>query len=246
MVNTITGRKETSTGKLKGKSPEERLGSWLNHFRDLLGSPIDPNSPDLDIEPVLTDPGISDSDFTLDEVAAARAQVREGKAPGEDGITPEVLKRVGIDNIILKYANCLLAGETPQQFSTFNIIPIPKKGNLSLTGNYRGIAITSLVAKIINKMFLNRIRPCIDPFLRGNQSGFRPGRSTTSQTLALRRIIEEVEKNNLQAVMVFIDFCKAFDSISHKAMFSILSAYGMPPRLCPLDVQQPPSKDCNT
>ena len=164
-------------------------------------------------------------------MAAARAQVREGKAPGEDGITPEVLKRVGIDDIILKYANSLLAGETPQQFSTFNIIPIPKKGNLSLTGNYRGIAITSLVAKIINKMFLNRIRPCIDPFLRGNQSGFRPGRSTTSQTLALRRIIEEVEKNNLQAVMVFIDFCKAFDSISHKAMFSILSAYGVPPRL---------------
>ena len=31
--------------------------------------------------------------------------------------------------------------------------------------------------------------------------------------------------------MVFIDFCKAFDSINHQAMFHILSAYGVPPRL---------------
>ena len=126
------------------------------------------------------------------------------------------------------WKNYILA---PQQFSTFNIIPIPKKGNLSLPGSYRGIVITSFVAKIINKVFLNKICPCIDPHLRGNQSGFRPGRSTTIQTLALRRIIEEVEKNNLPAVMVFIDFCKAFDSISHKFMFSILKAYGIPQRL---------------
>ena len=61
VVNTFTGRKETSAGKLKGKSPEKRLGSWLNHFRDLLGSSIDPNTPDLEIDPVLTDPGINDT-----------------------------------------------------------------------------------------------------------------------------------------------------------------------------------------
>ena len=80
-------------------------------------------------------------------------------------------------------------------------------------------------------MLLNRIRPAIDPLLRGNQSGFRPGRSTTTQVLALRRILEGVKKKQLPAVMVFIDFCKAFDSINHRTMFSILKAYGVPPRL---------------
>ena len=85
--------------------------------------------------------------------------------------------------------------------------------------------------KLINRMIWNRMRPSIDPLLRGNQSGFRPGRSTVTQVLALRRIIEEISRKNLPAVMVFIDFCKAFDSIGHDIMFTILHTYGIPPRM---------------
>ena len=85
--------------------------------------------------------------------------------------------------------------------------------------------------KTINRMILNRLRPIIDPLLRGNQKGFRPGRSTVAQVFALRRIIEEVSKNKLPAVLVFIDFKKAFDSINHQTMFNILKAYEVPPRM---------------
>ena len=94
----------------------------------------------------------------MEEVVEARKQVREGKAPGEDGIMPEVIKRIGIDDIILSFSNkMLLNNETPEQFATLNILPIPKSGDLSVTANYRGIALTSLVAKVINRMILNRI-----------------------------------------------------------------------------------------
>ena len=80
-------------------------------------------------------------------------------------------------------------------------------------------------------MILNRIRVPIEPHLRFNQNGFREGRSTVSHILALRRILEEVRKNNLTAVITFLDFRKAFDSIQRNKMFSILKAYGIPPRL---------------
>ena len=142
---------------------------------------------------------------------------------------PEVLKHVDINDILLKFRNkVLIEHDLPNQLAVMNIIPVPKSGDLSQTSNYRGIALTSLVSKLINRMILNRIRPAIDLLLRGNQSGFRPGRSTTTQVLALRRIMEGVHRKNLPAVMVFVDFCKAFDSISHKCMFSILKAYGIP------------------
>ena len=52
-----------------------------------------------------------------------------------------------------------------------------------------------------------------------------------AQILALRRIIEEVKKNNLTAVLCFIDFKKAFDSIHRGTMMKILKAYGVPPNL---------------
>ena len=68
----------------------------------------------------------------------ARKQVKEGKAPGEDGVMPELLKRINIDDIILKFANkLLLTGDLPEQFATVNILPIPKSGDVSCTSNYR-------------------------------------------------------------------------------------------------------------
>ena len=56
------------------------------------------------------------------------------------------------------------------------------------------ISLSSQVAKIVNKMILNRILPKIDSHLRPNQNGFGPGKSTTSHILSLRRLIEEVKK----------------------------------------------------
>ena len=92
-----------------------------------------------------------------------------------------------------------------------NIIPVSKSGDLSNTNNYRGISLMCILAKIYNKMILNRIRTVINPRLRMNQNGFRTGRTTVAQILTLRRIIEGVKANNLPAIITFIDFKKAFD-----------------------------------
>ena len=80
-------------------------------------------------------------------------------------------------------------------------------------------------------MLLNRIQPILDPLLRPNQNGFRPGRSTTSHILALRRIIEGVKSRNIQVAIIFVDFKKAFDSIYRHKMLEILRKYGVPRKL---------------
>ena len=145
---------------------------------------------------------------------------------------PEVLKRCDLDDILLEFCNnILIDSEKPEQLSVLNIIPIPKAGDLSQTGNYRGISLTPIAAKLVNRMILNRVRPKIDPLLRQNQNRFRPGRSTTAQILGLRRIIEGVNRNHLPSVLTFIDFSKAFDSINQQTMFRILAAYGFPKRM---------------
>ena len=58
--------------------------------------------------------------------------------------------------------------------------------------------------------------------------GFRRNRSTTSQILTIRRILEGVWAKNLQATLLFVDFTKAFDSIHRGKMEQILLAYGQP------------------
>ena len=108
------------------------------------------------------------------------------------------------------------------------IIPIPKKGDLTLPTNYRGISLLPIAAKIYNKLLLNRIRSEVEPILRKNQNGFRPGRSTLGQILTLRRIIEEITFCNKTAALIFVDFSKAFDSVNRDTMFEILELYGIP------------------
>ena len=105
------------------------------------------------------------------------------------------------------------------------ILPFPKKGALGLAKNYRGITLT---AKINNALPRDRIEPKIDNILKKNQNGFRRNRSTTSQILTLRRILEGVRVKKLQATLLFVDFTKAFDSIYRGKMEQILLAYGLP------------------
>ena len=105
---------------------------------------------------------------------------------------------------------------------------VPKKGDLTLVTNYRGISLLPIAAKIYNRLLLNRLLPKIEPLLRKNQNGFRAGRSTLSQILTLRRIIEEISNCNREAAFVFVDFSKAFDSIDRTKMFEILALYGIP------------------
>ena len=107
------------------------------------------------------------------------------------------------------------------------ILPFPKKGNLELAKNYRGITLTSIAAKIYSALPRNRIEPKID-ILWKKQNGFRRNRSMISQILTIRRILEGVRAKNLQATLIFVDFTKAFDSIHRGKMEQILLAYGLP------------------
>ena len=108
------------------------------------------------------------------------------------------------------------------------IPPFPKKGDVGLAKNYRVITLTSIAAKIYNALLRNRIEPKIDNVLRKNQNGFRRNRSTTSQILTLRRILEGVRAKYLQAALLFVDFTKAFHSIHRGKREQILPAYGLP------------------
>lgn len=234
IVNEISGRKKVTSGKISGNCPKERKDKWYNHFKSLLGNP--PASGDdnqcPDIPAVLSDLHIEDGPFSAEEYNRAKNAIKLGKSAGPDNIPPKVLKCYELDDIILSFCNRALMDEgKPEQWSLANIIPIHKSGDPSSADNYRGISLTSIVAKTYNRMMLNRIRDPIDPYLRYNQNGFRQKRSTTSHILALRHILEEARRNNLTAVLVFLDFKKAFDSIDRTMMFRILKAYDIPPRL---------------
>ena len=86
----------------------------------------------------------------------------------------------------------------------------------------------SLLAKLYNHVPLSRLRPVLDPLLRKNENGFRPGRGCPEHILCLRRLIEGFKVKGGGGVIVFIDFRKAFDSLHRECIPPLLAAYGVP------------------
>ena len=107
------------------------------------------------------------------------------------------------------------------------ILPFPKKGDLRITKNFRGITFNSITAKIYNVLQQICTEPKIDNILRKNQNGFRRNRSKTSEILIIRRILERVRAKSLEATLLFVDFSKAFDSIHRGKTLQILLTYDL-------------------
>ena len=213
--NEVSRRKNTAKAKLKAANQQERIKLWKQHFENLLGNP-----PKITHEPITRiickQLDIKLGPFTREELDSVLRKIKNRKAAGLDEIPPEVWKTRQFDDILLRHCNAVYNQNPIDRWMKGCILPFPKKGDLGLAKNYRGITLTSIAAKIYNALLRNRIEPKIDNILRKNQNGFRRNRSTTSQILNIRRILEGVRAKNLQATLIFVDFTKAFDSIQRK------------------------------
>eukprot|EP00111_Clytia_hemisphaerica_P008042 TCONS_00023424-protein len=202
LVRELSGKNSKPPIQLKGGSTAKRLDNWLNHFNSL---PREQISPPLDI-PLFP--------FTLKELTKVLSQTKSCKAFGPDNIPPIIWKDENFHSFLLNLCNIAFEENVcTNHCLKSHIIPVPKKGDLTLATNYRGISLLPIAAKIYNKLLLNRIRSKVEPILRKNQNGFRSGRSTLTQIQSLRRILEEARNFNLDAILVFVDFKKAFDSV---------------------------------
>ena len=226
-INEVSRKKNTAKAKLKAANQQERIKLWKQHFENLLGNP-----PKITHEPITRiiskQLDIKLGPFTQEELDSVLRKIKNRKAGGLDEIPPEVWKTRQFDDILLRDCNALYNQNPIDRWMKGCILPFPKKGDLGLAKNYRGITLTSIAAKIYNALLRNRIELQIDNILRKNQTGFRRNRSTTSQILTIRRILEGVRAKNLQATLIFVDFTKAFDSIHRGKMEQILLAYGIP------------------
>ena len=92
-----------------------------------------------------------------------------------------------------------------------------------LTSSYRPISLLSVPFKVLERLILGRITSIMEPVLQPEQAGFRPGRSTVDQVLAITTYIENGYQNNLKTGFVFLDLTAAYDTVWHRALLVKLS-----------------------
>ena len=94
-------------------------------------------------------------------------------------------------------------------------------------GNWRGITLLPVAAKVMGKVIITRIRDTVDSRLKQEQAGFRRGGGTIEHIFILRNIIEQVIEWNANLCVCFVDFEKAFDSIDRGILWEIIREYGI-------------------
>jgi hypothetical protein len=175
---------------------------------------------------------IDSVDFSVEAVRKCLSRLKPSTSYGPDGVPNVLLKKLA--NFIcvpLSYifdasfkSNCL-----PQQWLQAFVTPVFKKGVTSDPNNYRPISLTCsccrVMERIINCRLINYLLE--HQFITRHQHGFLRKHSTCSNLLETVNDWSIALDRHLITDAVYIDFQKAFDSVSHPKLISKLESYNI-------------------
>ena len=230
------------TAPLKSKAGEtitdqaEQMERWAEHYQELYSREnivTDKATEGTEALPMMDE---LDANPTIEELEKALDSLASGKAPGKDGIPPEVLKTSKESSLLHHLHDLLLLcweeGSVPQDMRDAKIVTLYKnKGERSDCNNYRGISLLSIVGKVFARVVLNRLQTLAERIYPESQCGFRAARSTIDMVFSVRQLQEKCREQRQPLYMAFIDLTKAFDLVSRSGLFTLLQRVGCPPKL---------------
>ncbi|RMC12125.1 hypothetical protein DUI87_11260 [Hirundo rustica rustica] len=154
------------------------------------------------------------------------------KSMAPDGIHPRVMTELADElakPLSIIYQQSWLTGEIPDDWKLANVTPIHKKGGKEDPGNYRPVSLTSVPGKIMEQFILSDITQNLQDGqgIRLSQRGFRRGRSCLTNVISFYDQVTHLVDSRRAVVVVYLDFSKAFDTVSHSMHLDKLAACGL-------------------
>jgi len=122
----------------------------------------------------------------------------------------------------LLFNSMLSHGYVPKDFLLSTLVPIPKNKRKSLNNsdNYRAIALSSILGKLLDKILLFK---CNNAFQTSDlQYGFKQKHSTNQCTFVVNEVLQYYANNNSNTLLTLIDASKAFDRVHYVKLFKLL------------------------
>ena len=170
-----------------------------------------------------------EAEISLKELGKNLRMLPNNKTPGCDGFTTEFykffwkdLKMLLHNSLIHSYKTGILSLD--QRRAVLCLLPKLNK-DLRYLKHWRPLSILNTDYKLIAKTLATRLQEVIGTIISFDQSGYLKGRFIGENIRTIIDTLQYTSKINTPQYMIFIDFEKAFDSVSWDFLFKTLEAF---------------------
>ena len=166
----------------------------------------------------------------MKDLETAIKGMKNNKTPGPDGIPVDFYKVFWAQlkdifyQVVMQAFQAKLLHETARK-GILNLIPKPGKDSKYIK-NLRPITLLNTDYKIIEKAIANKMLPALEHIIHTDQRGFMKDRRISVNIRKMLDIIHQVEKEDLEAVILSLDFVKCFDKCSFSILYGSLDFFG--------------------
>ena len=154
--------------------------------------------------------------YTTQEVRKEMNSFQKGKASGPDHYPPDILPNASeplVENLTTVLNTIKDSLTVPEEWYNMLITTIYKgKGRFKKLRSYRGIFLTSVLSKLMEKLIKTRINPHIEKVNR-LQAGSRRNRSTCDSIFLLKGLIDHACYIRCPLYITMYDYSTCFDSL---------------------------------
>lgn len=168
--------------------------------------------------------------INYDNVLKELEHVNTHKGAGSDGIHPILIsqcaKELATPITIIFHAS-IQTGTFPSIWKKSIITPIPKNNRKDRIDEYRPISKLCVLGKILEKIVTAQMSYSFRNLITEEQHGFFKHRSVDTNMVTFTDFLLKAMDNNAQVDVVYTDFSKAFDKISHDLLLEKLVMAGV-------------------
>ncbi len=188
-------------------------------------------------------PTVQEPRYNRDALLKQLSKINPHKASGPDSVTSRELKILQgsiIDSLEIIFKSSFQQNVFPSCWKIARIKSAFKKGKKQERTNYRPLSMLSIPSKLLESQICNTVDTYLDDnnIVTDMQWGFTKGRSTEGILLKMTETWKQSVDNGLTVGVVFIDFQKAFDTVSHEVLSYKLQGAGISGNLHALIMKQ--------
>ena len=210
---------------------EDATATALNTYYYSVFTNDDPLDPTPEF-PDQTEERLTDVTVTSESVEEVLLSLNANKAAGPDGVETRVMKECAEEmapKLQTIFRKSIDEGEVPQQWREAHIVPIHKGGSKAIMSNFRPVALTSAICKVLEKIICAAILSFLttNRLITPQQHGFIRGRSCQTNIMLCLEKWTRILDDGGSVDVAYFDYAKAFDKVSHKLLLLKLKAYGI-------------------